>query len=151
MTIHLHSFDEAMLPITYEWLSDPELRLLTQSPSITTASQRQWYDRLAEKNDYFIKAVFAGDCAIGVMGFKHICNDQAEYFGYIGEKNWRGRGVGKQMMEMAIGIAAERKWRNVTLRVLAANFIAVNLYFSVGFRIVSFDKGIFFMNKQIAQ
>ena len=54
-----------------------------------------------------------------------------------------GRGLGKQLMDSAFAIAAARGWRTISLHVLADNFIAVNLYFDKGFRIVSASDGIF--------
>ena len=150
MTIELRAFDETMLSLTSRWLSDPELRLLTQSPSIDREQQMAWFKGLEARKDYAIWTVVEAGTAIGVMGFKHIDQDSAEYFGYIGEQLWGGRGLGKQLMDSAFAIAAARGWRTISLHVLADNFIAVNLYFDKGFRIVSASDGIFYMTKQIA-
>ena len=92
MTIELRAFDETMLSLTSRWLSDPELRLLTQSPSIDREQQMAWFKGLEARKDYAIWTVVEAGTAIGVMGFKHIDQDSAEYFGYIGEQLWRAGG-----------------------------------------------------------
>lgn len=149
VTITLKTFDRTVLDRSYEWLQDAELRFLIKAPTNSKAEQQTWFEGLPARTDYIIHAVYADDEPVGVTGFKHISKGTAEYFGYVGSKEWRGKGIGSQMMNLSLAIAAENQWQSVYLFVIAANFRAINLYFSKGFKIGSFEDGIYYMNKNL--
>lgn len=50
---------------------------------------------------------------------------------------YRGRGIGRRLMEAALDLACRRGGRTIILRVHADNEIALNLYCSLGFEAVS--------------
>ena len=98
-------FDEVALEKSWEWLQDPELKRLTMAPDIDKESQRRWFENLKTRKDYYVFCSWQGDKPIGVGGLKHITEKDAELFGYIGDKYYRGKGVVADMMDFCLGVA----------------------------------------------
>ena len=70
---------------------------------------------------------------IGVMGLKNITQTQAEYWGYIGEIDFWGKGIGKLMLSHATKVATEFNLKKIYLTVLKDNARAIKLYEHFGF------------------
>ena len=138
MILELVTFDSSVLDKSFGWLNDPEVKFLTNSPSISKEQQLEWFDSLPFKKNYFLKGISADKVIIGVIGLKNISTEgkRAEYFGYIGDKNYWGKGIGNWMMDAAIDLAKTKKIELIYLNVIFQNIIAINLYFKKGFRIV---------------
>lgn len=133
LNIQFVKFDELYLESSTNWLSDPELRALTLSPEFTPEDQRIWFEGLACRTDYCIWGISADGRPIGAVGLKHICNDQAEYWGYIGEKSFWGQGIGNMMVHFATEQARRLGIQHLRLQVGAENSRAVRLYLKQGF------------------
>lgn len=135
MEIRFKVFDEKFLDKSFLWLNDKEVKRLTMSPNITKEEQKKWFDKLNKRNDYLIWGVTYDDMPVGVVGMKQINYQEktAEYFGYIGEKNFWGYGIGKQMMEFIINNAKKSKLEKLYLYVSSENARAIALYEKYGF------------------
>ena len=83
---------------------------------------------------------------IGVCGLKNITKSECEYWGYIGEKKYWGKGLGKQMLASMIKEASNRDIKTVILKVLKTNQRAINLYANFGFSIIKTDDNIYLMS-----
>ena len=127
-------FDCNFLQKSFYWLSDSEVKRLTETPDITLDKQEQWFQALPQKEDYFIRGILADGVPIGAVGIKNIRFMQGEYWGYIGEKAYWGKGIGKVMVEEMLRVAKVVFHLDMLyLKVLVGNARAISLYKSCGF------------------
>lgn len=116
------------------WLLDPELNHLIHAGELPSDEDRlAWFESLPNREDYLIWGVEYNGQPIGVSGLKRIANKKAEYWGYIGEKAFWGKGLGKEMMKEVINKALELGLDTLWLRVRKYNPRAINLYKRIGF------------------
>jgi len=126
-------YDLAFLECSWKWLNDPEIKELTDTPVITREIQVAWFDSLKNKPDYKVWGVENENEKIGVVGLKNISDGRGEYFGYIGEKTYWNKGLGKYMINHVCAIAKENGLKEIWLRVLKSNERAVKAYLKYGF------------------
>ncbi|MDD2798993.1 MAG: GNAT family N-acetyltransferase [Bacteroidales bacterium] len=127
-------FDEKFLELSWIWLNDLEIKVLTNTPDFTQIDQRRWFESLDSKKDYEIWGVTVSGIPIGVCGLKNIKNSEAEYWGYIGDKLYWRKGIGEIMMKHIITICKKRELSVLKLFVLENNIAAINLYSKTGFQ-----------------
>jgi RimJ/RimL family protein N-acetyltransferase len=102
-------FDETYLDRSYDWLTDPELARLTMSGAVTREGQRRWYDGLSGRDDYAVWGVEYDGVPVGVMGLKHLGEDDGgEYFFYVGDRSYWGRGIAAWAFREICAVARER-------------------------------------------
>lgn len=132
----LVNYDLAFLEKSWEWLNDPEIKELTLTPDFSKEDQLNFYNSLPQKKDYWIKGITENNTPIGAMGLKNIDTGEssAEYWGYIGEKEYWGKGIGKFILKEAIIKARELNLKKIYLKVNRKNIIAKNLYLKMGFK-----------------
>jgi RimJ/RimL family protein N-acetyltransferase len=126
-------YDEGFLEHSWDWLSDPEVRELTGTPAFTKDAQAEWFRGLAEKSDYLIWGLSYAHRPIGAFGLKGVTSTEAEYWGYIGEKEFWGRGIGSWMIEFSVDEGRQLGLERLYLRVLSFNERAIRLYRKHGF------------------
>lgn len=146
-TVSLTPFSRSFLDLSFHWLTDPEIRFLTDSPVVTREGQEAWFAGLEDRTDYRVWGVLADGQPVGVCGIKHIQHREGEYFGYIGEKTFWGQGVGRRMMALTELCAQEEGLGRLHLRVLKANKRAVRLYEGCGYDIDESDDKYHYMSK----
>ena len=127
-------YNETFLKKSWEWLNDPMIKQLTNTPYFTKESQLAWFNSLENKKDYFIRGILFKEIPIGVMGLKNITQIQAEYWGYIGEVDFWGKGIGSVMMNYTIQKARELNLKKIYLTVAASNLRAKKLYEKFNFK-----------------
>jgi len=151
MNLALSDFTENILNHSFEWLHDPEIKFLTKTPDITKEQQLIWFKSLKDRKDYLVKAINVIDEPVGVVGLKKICTleKKAEYFGYIGNKAYWGKGIGDWMLNKALELAIAQDLEKVYLNVIIENYKAINLYFKTGFKIVSYNESCYLMEKKL--
>lgn len=151
MDVKLVEYDTVFLEKSYEWLSDAEVKELTMTPDIDRGEQKKWFEGLKERRDYLVKGVVADGRPIGAVGLKHIDmeNKTAEYFGYIGEKDYWGKGIGYRMMQYLEKEARNMQLSYLYLNVLEKNQIAVNLYKKRGYSIQNKGEKVIRMDKSL--
>jgi RimJ/RimL family protein N-acetyltransferase len=89
-------FDERYRDLSFGWLSDPEIARLTRVPPMTRESQAVWFAGLPARTDYAIWGIECDGVPIGAFGLKLIGVDEgAEYFMYIGDPAYWGRGIAR--------------------------------------------------------
>jgi len=151
LNLKLDIFDEEVLQLSFDWLNDTEVKFLTKTPDLSREGQQNWFRSLPNRNDYLVKCVKANNTAVGVVGLKkidfNVC--EAEYFGYIGDKAYWGKGIGKWMLAKAINLAQNKQLAKVYLNVIAENYVAINLYFKMGFKIISYTPNSYLMEKYL--
>jgi RimJ/RimL family protein N-acetyltransferase len=133
MAVTLCAFDAVFLEASWNWLQNKELLKLIDAQVVTQEQQRNWFETLPQRTDYRIWGVLFDGKPVGVTGIKHIKNSTGEYWGYIGDKNYWGKGVGSAMMQSAIAHAISLQLKYLTLKVLHTNQKAIHLYQKNGF------------------
>ncbi len=132
--LKLVEYDKTYFDLSKEWLSDGELNHLIHAGELPSDEDRlAWFESLTERSDYLIWGVDYNGQPIGVSGLKRIAKKQAEYWGYIGERTFWGKGLGKELMKVVIDKAIELNLETIWLRVRKYNPRAINLYKKTGF------------------
>jgi RimJ/RimL family protein N-acetyltransferase len=149
MDLELVDYDIQTLEKSFEWLNDPEMKLLTETPDINKEAQLAWFKNLPNRSNYIVKSITADTIPIGVSGLKNInkTTKDAEFFGYIGDKNFWGKGIGKWMLNEIELLARLNGLTRIYLNVLFVNFRAVNLYFNQGYKIYKVTHNSYLMEK----
>ena len=137
MNVSFTKYNEEFLAKSYQWLSDAEIKYLTNTPPITRRSQKEWFQKLPLRTDYLIWGICKDGEPIGAVGLKHIdsYNKIGEYFGYIGEKRFWGMGFGKLMISFIETKAKELSLSTLQLVVRTSNHRAIHLYVKSGFAV----------------
>ncbi|MCK4663295.1 MAG: GNAT family N-acetyltransferase [Bacteroidales bacterium] len=134
MEITLVKFDNEFLNLSSLWLQDDEIRKLIDAAPINSKQQMVWFQGLIKRKDYKIWGVIAGNQKIGVCGLKNINKTEAEYFGYIGEKSFWGKGIGQKILKEILIKANSIRLSKVYLVVLTNNLRAIHSYKKFGFK-----------------
>lgn len=143
------SFDKTYLKLSSKWLKDEEIRRLINALPITDKKQKDWFNLLHKKKDYFIWGISLAKLPIGVVGIKNVTKTTGEYWGYIGEKNYWGKGIGKKMIEFILEFAIKKKLDRIYLNVIKENTRAISLYNKMRFKVVEEDDYLLKMVKTI--
>ena len=134
--LQLVGYDRTFFDRSKIWLLDEKLNHLIHAGTIPSDEERlAWFNSLSSRKDYLIWGVAYNGEPIGVSGLKRIADGKAEYWGYIGEKAYWGKGLGKDLMKEVLKKARELDLNYVWLRVRKYNPTAINLYKKVGFTI----------------
>lgn len=149
MNISLHPYSEQFLEKSWNWLNDPEIKHLTNTGDFSREQQQKWFQSLPTLQDYRLWGVMIDDEPAGVFGLKKIENGSAEYWGYIGEKKYWGKGYGKLIMGLIFDEAQLLGLTRLWLRVIKANPRAIKLYEKVGFSIIEDGEDFYIMQKNI--
>ena len=121
-------YDASFLEKSWEWLNNPVIKSMTNTPDFTKDNQLAWFQSLQFKTDYFIKGIRFNNIAVGAVGLKNITTSDAEYWGYIGDSEYWGKGIGSEMLSFAIEKGKEKKLKKLYLKVVESNTRALNLY-----------------------
>lgn len=149
MNVEIVPFDTIFLDKSWLWLKDEEVKRLTNSPDFTKESQINWYNSLSQRKDFEIWGVKADGYPIGVCGLKGIIYNECEYWGYIGEKTYWGKGIGKTILQLMEEKAKEKGIKIIFLKVIKDNDRAYNLYIKSGYLITEEIGSLIVMKKHI--
>lgn len=133
----LVDYSLVFLDKSWEWLNDPEIKALTLTPAFTKEEQLSFYNNLPHRTDYWIKGITEDGLPVGAMGLKHISKTVAEYWGYIGDKKYWGKGIGNFMLQQAITRGKELGLQQLYLHVDEKNLRAKQLYINLGFQLTT--------------
>ena len=147
MEIQMVDYDYKFLQYSWDWLNDPEIKKLTNTNDFSIKDQREWFDNLNKSKDYLIWGILADSKPIGACGLKKITKKDCEYWGYIGEKLYWGKGIGKIMLNSLEQIAKEMNLKSIWLKVLKDNIRAINLYKKAGYEVEKEDHELIYMRK----
>ena len=148
--LELVEYDRIFFEKSREWLSDEVMNYMTDTGELPKESERiRWFESIPSREDYLIWGVMIGDTPIGACGLKNIKGNRAEYWGYIGEKNYWGKGWGNQMMLLLESKAAAKNLNVLYLKVLKDNERAISLYVKRGFVKDNDDSHYCYMHKEL--
>jgi RimJ/RimL family protein N-acetyltransferase len=142
-------YDARFLEYSWNWLHNEEIRFLTMSPVITKEQQLAWFKSLNKRHDYLIWGIEVNKIPAGAFGIKNFDAVNGEYWGYIGEKSFWGKGIGNWMIGQAIARARELGTKRLYLKVLQANSRAVGLYTRHNFVTYLIENDILWMERAI--
>lgn len=132
-SVKLVPYDRDCLDRSWGWLSDPEIRALTMTPKFTRTDQLAFYDSLSTRPNYHIWGVSHGGRVVGAAGLKNVRAELAEYWGYIGERELWGRGLGRSLMRQVESKAKRLGFTRLDLKVSTTNPRAIALYLKMGY------------------
>ena len=122
-------FDEKYLLKSWNWLNDDEIRKKVNLKYISKSESLKWFASLGSKNDYLIWGISFGATPIGACGLKNIVKEEeGEFWGYIGEKEFWGIGIGMKMLRFIEKKAMEMRLKRIVLKVQKDNVRAIRLY-----------------------
>lgn len=136
LNINFSEYDEDFLHKSWQWLNDSEIKKLTLTGDFTREQQFAFYNSLPNRHDYKIWGVKDNDHKIGAIGLKKILNHEAEYFGYIGEKDYWNKGISKIMFEFILKQAQSLNIERIYLYVSKENKRAIKSYMKNNFVIL---------------
>ncbi len=116
--------------------------LLVEKP-VTLKEEEQWlknqYQAQKKGEQICLKALSNGRLIGDCFARRGIYRENGNVnLGIAIEKNWRGKGLGRRLMQELI-LLVEQKWEpvNIYLHVVVVNRPALRLYQSLGFRVVA--------------
>ena len=134
MSLMLIPYDQECLDLSWFWLNDAELRELTLTPKFTREDQKKFFASLLCRTDYRAWGVrLENSEIIGAAGLKNHRASVAEYWGYIGEKKYWGKGLGQLMVAAVESMAHKYGFTELDLKVGVDNERAISLYKKTGF------------------
>lgn len=151
MEITFVAFDVRFLKQSSKWLQDEEIRMLIHASPFSAEQQQQWFEQLPDRKNYLIWGVECDHQPIGVVGLKHVTDESGEYWGYIGEKEYWGKGIGKQMIMFIEDVAILKKLLIIYLNVTKENVRAIKFYEKMRFIAVDNNQPLLRMEKMIKQ
>jgi RimJ/RimL family protein N-acetyltransferase len=149
ISISLVVYDQTFLGLSWKWLNDPEIKKLTYTPEFTREQQKAWFESLYSKTDYKIWGVQYDNKPIGVCGLKNITFADAEYWGYIGVKQYWGIGLGSVIMQLVEKEAEKAGLHSIWLSVIPENIRAIRLYQKNGYTEDNREGELLIMRKSI--
>jgi RimJ/RimL family protein N-acetyltransferase len=130
--VRLVPFDENYLDRSFGWLSDPEIAHLTRTPAVERAAQRTWFDELGLRQDYWVRGIECEGNPAGAVGLRRITADDAEFFIYLGEREYWGRGVFRQVLPEVLAEARRRGLSRVTSKIGEDNTRSIRAHEALG-------------------
>jgi len=126
----------------YKWKNDFELCRLLNSrlTPVSLESTKEWLQRCMADRDQILLGIFEagkGQC-IGIVRLMFIdwVSRTAEMGIYIGNRAYRGKGIGKEVVKAIVSYAFnDINLYKVWLHVLASNTVAISVYESCGFKV----------------
>ena len=129
------------LMIYFNWVSDPEVRKNTiNKDCITLENHKKWFSKHLASNDCHMYIIESEGQPIGQVRF--------DLEGYVGEisysldKTHRGKGLGKQVITMAIDelVSIGSEIKELQARVLKTNTPSIKIFEKLGFDKIAPDK-----------
>jgi RimJ/RimL family protein N-acetyltransferase len=127
-------YDRRVLDQSWLWMQDEEFRYLNHMTMISREEQLKWFEGLRNRDNYYIWGIELDTNPVGVYGIKNVAEKRGEYWGFIGVKEYWGKGIGSWIMSRAILHARDLGLEELVLNVLKDNHRAINLYKKFSFR-----------------
>jgi len=139
--VRLRALTYADLPLTLEWHNQPEIvDMYSGHPfPVNEEMEKKWYDKITGSNiptTVFGVEHVSDSRLIGITLLKDInfVNSSAETAIYIGDTDYRGKGMSIQAMRLTLDFAFSKlNLHRAWLRVRSDNLPAIRLYKRIGF------------------
>ena len=70
--IKLVEYTKKYLDLSWDWLNDPEIKKMTNTPDFNKKEQLVFFNNLKNKNNYYIYGIEIEGVAVGACGLKSI-------------------------------------------------------------------------------
>lgn len=124
-----------------QWRNKEEIRKYMLSQHIITKKEHlNWIESLKNRNDWEFWVVFVDEIPIGSVYLQNIDfkNLTSEWGFYIGEDNYRGKGISKYILFKLLEFYFEEmKFEILFTNVLSDNIAALNIYRKFNFKIIN--------------
>jgi len=153
--INLRPVTESDFIRFYKWHTDGEIRFQTAMHPfpVTERMETDWFEKvnndISNKRVIFVVEEIFSKTAIGYFQLTEInfINRNAMLGIVIGEKEWQGKGIGREIMELGLEYGFKfLGLLKISLLVLEQNVNAVKLYESLGFTKEGLLKEHYFFN-----
>ena len=135
--INIINVDNKTLEQIRIWRNLPEIRKYMCNDHIINREEHlDWVKKFKKKNDSFFWIAYLGKKPIGIINLKDVDykNKTTNWGIYIGEKNYRGKGIAKNMLfDLMSHVFDEMKLNKMYTSVLECNSNALNFYKKFGF------------------
>lgn len=120
----------------YEWVKEPwYTQDFAGSSTPTRDSHDAYFEKILNDPKSFFLAVECNGKHIGNAGIKNICEGEGEIWYYIGDMEYRGRGLAKQLVAALIHFSKKQKEIDkLCARVLETNTKSIRALAANGFR-----------------
>lgn len=149
--LQFRKIKESDLEILRRWRMLPEVtRYLFSDPVLTTEGQKQWYNSMKEKGNslYWIFSFGEVDIGYGILKDIDEKNRRAAPMVYIGEMDYRGKGLGKVMLATLENYAFEHlHLYKLCAQILSENYPSLMSYLKGGWKIEGVLKDHIFKDK----
>jgi putative acetyltransferase len=132
-----HIGDAAVLAAYMTSLFAEQLDTISPRPAPSAEDEAEFIRQVETSERAFILLAMNGDEVIGMLDLRAGTNPARQHAGQLGlsvAKDWRGRGIGRRLVERAIRLAGE--WSGfcrIELECVPWNTPAIRLYQSMGF------------------
>jgi RimJ/RimL family protein N-acetyltransferase len=135
----LGPLSEADSETMWRWINDRELVLFNNAyRPVHEATHQEWFANTLKRQDLAIFGIrtrpedrLIGTCQLHTI---HPVHRSAELQIRIGEEAWRGKGCGRETVQLLLATGfRDLNLRRIYLHVLANNAVAIRLYEKVGF------------------
>ena len=124
-----------------QWRNKEEIRKYMLSQHIITKEEHlNWIESLKNRNDWKFWVVFVDEIPMGSVYLQNIDfkNLTSEWGFYIGEDDFKGKGLGKYILFKLLEFYFEEmKFEVLFTKVLSDNIAALNIYRKFKFKIIS--------------
>ncbi len=134
--VNLKNIEEVLQLEVRQWRNDRAVTKFFQIIEIDQETHLKWLKSLQEDNPKNIAFVIQeGGNNIGLVYFSKINYERqdSDWGMYIKDENYRGKGIGTEVMNWSFNYLSQIGIKTLNLEVLKNNPIAINLYEKMGF------------------
>lgn len=135
LTFRSHAEEDILLRV--KWLNNQEISsFIINEPNYHTDIEQQtaWFAKYKKDQTRKFFTILADNKPIGLVGLSNITQGSADLFIMIGEREYRGLGIGKKAAQFIVNYAfKDLLLSKLSLEVNKNNIIAINLYKALGF------------------
>ena len=135
--LKLRQIEERDLPLLRDWRNKDEIReRCREYRLLNMVNQREWFEYISTSKDVAMFGIERGGSLIGICGLCHInwVNRTAEVSLYIGPEELRGKGFGRQALQMLkVKAFEEFNLHRLWAEVYGFNVASMTLFESCGY------------------
>lgn len=143
------AYTEEFLNLSWLWLNDPEIKLLTLTPDFSREEQLDFFNKIPLRLDYKISGIMVNGERAGACGLKNINNGTAEFWCYLGLKKFWGAGLSVNIIQYIEMQCKDLSVKSLNLKVSSSNFLAIRAYEKNGFSVDSQSSDCILMSKDL--
>ena len=148
-SLKIRSAESADCLLYWCWANDHEVRQNAfNQKAISWEGHQQWFSENINNSDVMLLLIESGSCPIGQV--RLVQNGEYYKISYSLAKQWRGMGMGKIILMMAIEHIEKSEPCVLVAEVKETNLVSKKIFERLGFDMVEFKDGIFRYRFQIS-